>query len=169
MSFFQYFDFPDADNAYAIDTRDLHRRFLQTQRVCHPDTWAQEGDREGALAAAQSSQLNKAYQTLLSPLSRAQYILAQHGLEQSETETLENPEFIMEIMDARQEVEDADNMQQLNQLRAVNQERIDETIYEISVLLTDRNWEEARTATIRLKYWLGIHKAAEQRIHDLHD
>jgi len=118
MSFFQVFDLPDtsSDNPFVIDERDLRRRFLQTQRICHPDTWAQKGEREGALAAAQSAQLNKAYQTLLSPLSRAQYILEQQGIEQSETETLENPEFIMEVMEARQEVEDAAHEEGLHEI-----------------------------------------------------
>lgn len=73
-----------------------------------------------ALAAAQSSQLNKAYQTLLSPLDRAHYILSLHGVQESETEQLQDDEFIMQIMEARQEVEEATDAAEINHIKEIN-------------------------------------------------
>ncbi|KAF8527939.1 Co-chaperone Hsc20, partial [Hysterangium stoloniferum] len=165
MSYFHYFGLPDTDSTdpFNIDTRDLRRRFLQTQRICHPDTWAQKGEKELALAAAQSSQLNKAYQTLLSPLDRAQYILSLQGIEESESEKLEDQDLIMQVMEARQDVEDADNVEKLQQLKKVNQDRINETVDEIRTLISRKDWRSTREATIRLKYWLGIDHAAQER------
>lgn len=72
------------------------------------------------MAAEQSSQLNKAYQTLLSPLLRAEYILAAQGIHEDETDTLEDPEFIMEVMDIRQEIEDASDNETVTRLRTQN-------------------------------------------------
>lgn len=127
MSYFQYFDLPESNNPYTIDHRDLRHRYLQTQRICHPDAWAQKGQKEAVLASAQSSQLNKAYQTLLSPLTRAQYILSLNGYEQNETDSIEDKEFIMEIMEARQRVEDAADPGEMTRLREVNQGNINGT------------------------------------------
>ena len=46
MSYFNYFNLSTADSAnpYTLDTRDLRRRFLRAQRLCHPDAWAQKGE-----------------------------------------------------------------------------------------------------------------------------
>ncbi|GJJ09497.1 hypothetical protein Clacol_003720 [Clathrus columnatus] len=118
-----------------------------------------------SIAAAQSSQLNKAYQTLLSPLLRAEYILAKQGIYEDENEKLEDPEFITEIMDIRQEIEDASDDETLTRLSKKNKEKIDLTIGQVSQLIQDRNWKAAKTASTRLKYLLGIDKAAEKKIH----
>lgn len=73
-----------------------------------------------ALAAAQSSQLNKAYQTLLSPLDRAHYILSLHGVQECETEKLQDEELIMQVMEARQEVEEASDAVEINRIKEIN-------------------------------------------------
>lgn len=74
-----------------------------------------------SLAEAQSSTLNAAYRTLLSPVQRAQYILAQHGLPSSETEKLEEPELIMEIMDARESLDDSTSVAEVEAVRSRNE------------------------------------------------
>lgn len=73
------------------------------------------------LAAAQSSQLNRAYRTLLSPLERAHYILSLHGVEESETEKLQDEDFITQIMEARQEVEEASDPAEISRIKEINQ------------------------------------------------
>jgi energy-coupling factor transporter transmembrane protein EcfT len=114
------FGLSDAESSdpFNIDPQDLHHRILQTQHICHPDTWKQRGEveylfhmsqpiffscfsqTEFALATAQSSQLNKAYQTLLSPLNRVQYILSLQGVEEIESEKFEDQDLIMQVMEA---------------------------------------------------------------------
>jgi molecular chaperone HscB len=138
--------------------------------------------KEFALAAAQSSQLNKAYQTLLSPLNRAQYILSLQGVEETESEKLEDQDLIMQVMEARQAIEDTDDEEELQQLKKVNQganpfhlamiiiiiyaDRISETVEEIRTLISKKDWNSTREATIRLKYWLGIDHAAQERMQN---
>lgn len=62
---------------------------------------------DGELAHALSSRLNDAYQTLLHPLSRAEYILAQHGQAVAEGDQVEDQAFMMEVMEARETIEEA--------------------------------------------------------------
>ncbi|KAF8576555.1 Co-chaperone Hsc20 [Ramaria rubella] len=165
MSYFHYFNLPVADskNPFAIDTRDLRRRFLQAQRLCHPDAWAQKDERKLMLAAAQSSQLNKAYQTLLSPLERAHYILSLHGVEENELEKLEDEELITEVMEARQEIEEASSSEEISRIKQINKERIESTIRELEKQIGEENWKAAREWTVRLKYWLRIESAVKEQ------
>jgi len=73
-----------------------------------------------SIAASQSSLLNKAYYTLLSPVQRAQYLLAQHGQAMAETEQLQNQALIMEVMDAREELEEASSEEEIELVQKAN-------------------------------------------------
>lgn len=64
--------------------------------------------------------LNSAYKTLLSPLLRAQYILTLEGFPPSETDKFSDPEFIMEVMERREELEEAQNEEELEQISTKN-------------------------------------------------
>ncbi len=54
-----------------------------------------------------SGLVNEAYNTLLQPLSRIQYILSQHNLGVSETDQLDDPHLITEVIEMREALEDA--------------------------------------------------------------
>lgn len=48
--------------------------------------------------------MNKAYQTLLSPINRAEYFLQLHNVTIPEGNTAVNKEFLMEMMERNEEV-----------------------------------------------------------------
>jgi molecular chaperone HscB len=75
---------------------------------------------EYQLAQTQSSYLNKAYNTLKEPLARAQYMLALNGVEVSESESLEDPELLMEVMEIREEMEEAESEEDIERLKIEN-------------------------------------------------
>ncbi|KAH8120329.1 Co-chaperone Hsc20 [Phellopilus nigrolimitatus] len=166
LSYFDIFDLSSAPNRFKIDAKDLRFRFLRAQRICHPDAWSGQR-REHGMAAAQSSLLNSAYKTLLSPLLRAQYILTQEGFPPSETDKLTDQELIMEVMEAREELDDVESPEDVESIRSDNQGKIEETYNEIETLISEREWERARDAVVKLKYLEGIDSAAKERWHAL--
>lgn len=72
------------------------------------------------MAATQSSILNSAYKTLSSPVLRAQYILAQEGYPPLETDKLTDQELIMDVMEAREDLEDASSLEVIENIRERN-------------------------------------------------
>jgi molecular chaperone HscB len=55
-------------------------------------------------------------------LSRAQYLISQHSDSAiEETETLEDREFIIEVMDAREDIESASGIEELERILDENQ------------------------------------------------
>jgi molecular chaperone HscB len=70
------------------------------------------------MAQALSTIVNEAYQNLLNPLSRVEYILKKNGFEISETQSLDDVELISEIMEAREELENTEpgNLERITQL-----------------------------------------------------
>lgn len=72
------------------------------------------------MAQIQSSYLNKAYNTLKDPLARAQYMLALNGVEVAESESLEDPELLMEVMEIREQMEEAETEDDIKKLKQEN-------------------------------------------------
>lgn len=90
------------------------------QMTSHPDLFArledgQANERQAQLAAQQSMWINRAYQTLLRPLSRAQYILqlltGKNASDDKEGEVTrqfggEMTAFVMDVMEMQSQIED---------------------------------------------------------------
>jgi len=58
-------------HGYDLNARDLRNRMLKRQAALHPDRHSGTD-----LAAQLSARVNKAYETLASPLRRAEYIVS---------------------------------------------------------------------------------------------
>lgn len=76
--------------------------------------------RELDYAQLQSSVINKAYHTLKDPLSRAQYLLKEQGIQVNEGDSLSDPELLMEVMEFREELEEAQSEADIKPLKARN-------------------------------------------------
>ena len=66
--------------SYDLDMEDLSRRYRKVQASVHPDKFVNATDYERRLSLQWASQVNAAYQTLSSDLSRAIYILEIRGV-----------------------------------------------------------------------------------------
>ena len=60
---------------FRLDVTALDARYRELAAQVHPDRFAQAGDAERRLSLQWATRVNEAYQTLNSPLKRAQYLL----------------------------------------------------------------------------------------------
>jgi len=81
----------------------------------------------------------------------------------AETDKLDHQDqdFILEILDAREELEEASTEAEIEDIRARNQERIAETIRALEDAFEKRDWVRAKSECIRLRYWNGIESASK--------
>jgi molecular chaperone HscB len=80
-----------------------------------------------------SGLVNEAYNTLLQPLSRIRYILSQHDFGVSETDQLDDPRLIMEVIEIREALEDASSETEVEEIKKdVSGSR--ETIHSMSTI-----------------------------------
>lgn len=106
MNHFEFFNLPVA---YELDLAELQQRYRKLQQALHPDRHASGSERDKLMAVQRTAQLNDAYQTLRSPLLRAEHLLALRGVDmQHEQKTLQDPEFLMAQMEWRERVEELD-------------------------------------------------------------
>ena len=93
---------PDFD----VESDALSSRYRELARKVHPDRFADAGASEQRQALEQSANLNEAYQTLKSPTRRARYLLMLRGRELPLETTVQDPGFLMQQMQWREELEE---------------------------------------------------------------
>ncbi|MBR9789506.1 MAG: co-chaperone HscB [Vibrionaceae bacterium] len=104
MNHFELFGLP---SQFKLDGSLLSSQFRELQKRFHPDNFATASERDRLMAVQKAAQINDAYQILKNPISRAEYILAEQGTEiRGEQQTMQDPMFLMEQMELREELED---------------------------------------------------------------
>jgi len=99
------FDILKVPRSFAIDEQQVRKNYLQQSAACHPDRFTDPVQQ--AEAAEQSARLNHAYQALLDPEQRANTLIALHGGPAKEDDQSLPPDLLMEVMEAREELEAA--------------------------------------------------------------
>jgi molecular chaperone HscB len=96
----------DLQPAFRLDLEQLAVRYRELARSVHPDRFADAPEREQRVALERSASLNEAYQTLKSAPRRARYLLALKGDEVPLEVTVHDPDFLLQQMQWREELED---------------------------------------------------------------
>lgn len=90
---------------YELASSDLESRYLQAAAACHPDQFSDPLDQ--AEAAEKAAAINQAYRILKDPLSRAEELLRIVTGQASEKDVDLPPDFLMEMMERREALEEA--------------------------------------------------------------
>lgn len=151
---------PPPDGPFAIDLSALKKEFLQLQARAHPDLHPQADKKR---AEALSARINEAYKTLQNPLLRAQYLLSLRGIEVAEDETakVDDPELLMEVLEARENIEEAESEEDLVEMRERNEERIAESTEIIDQAFKRDDLDAAKSEAVKLRYWVNIKESIE--------
>lgn len=145
---------------FTIDLSALKREFLQLQARAHPDMHPQSDKKR---AEALSARINEAYKTLQNPLLRAQYLLSLRGIEVAEDETakVDDPELLMEVLEARELIEEAESEGDLVGLREENDEKIRRSEEVLEQAFKEDDIAGAREEAVKLRYWINIKESID--------
>ena len=104
-----YYEFFGLPVSFQVDSSALKQRYLKLQQQFHPDKYAGKTAQEQRLAAEYAADINQAYNTLKSPLLRAQYLLSLRGIDASgEAAINADVDFLMEQMRLREALAEVD-------------------------------------------------------------
>ncbi|CAG8495034.1 4387_t:CDS:2 [Paraglomus brasilianum] len=145
---------------YDIDMGELRRNFLTLQQRVHPDGYSQKDQKEYAYAQQQSSMINKAYQTLRDPIERSLYMLELNNVTIDEAESVDDPELLMEVLEAREQLEGASNEDEAKVVQDGSEARMNSLVEDISKAFKNKDYPLAKKLTIQLRYWNNIRNAA---------
>ena len=100
QNYFQLFNVPEA---YDLDVSTLAPRYRDIQSAIHPDNFANGSAQEKRLSVQQAALINEAFETLKSPLKRAQYMLSLRGIAINDQSAAKlDSGFLMEQMELRE-------------------------------------------------------------------
>ncbi|WP_105253780.1 co-chaperone HscB [Pseudoalteromonas sp. T1lg75] len=170
MRYFELFSIPVN---YDVDLQEIGARYLELQRAAHPDRHSGGSEREKLLAVQKTAEINDALQTLKHPLKRAEYMLAELGLElRGEQQTLQDPMFLMQQMELREELEEVKTSSDPDAAIAKLEQHIKELNSEYSNELQsllasqeENDWHKAADNVRKLKFVYKL-KDELERIED---
>jgi molecular chaperone HscB len=105
------------ERRFKQDREVLDARWKDLQRQAHPDKFSAQGAAAQRIAMQWSVRINEAYQRLKNPLKRAAYLCELHGaLVNAENNTAMPGAFLMQQMEWREELDDAQTAEDLEKI-----------------------------------------------------
>lgn len=162
---------------FAIDQRDMKKKYLALMSRHHPDRNYHRGllvssttpdddddepqkeDEDGQQTS--SADISRAYEELAAPHTRAAHLMALRGrpVTESLSQSVVGTEFLLQIMEIRERVDElasgggSDDDDDFRPLLQENDDRIAETCRELENALEKNDLDRALEMTARLQYW----------------
>ncbi|XP_053954642.1 iron-sulfur cluster co-chaperone protein HscB [Anastrepha ludens] len=162
-----YFDLLSFPRSFSLNEQELTRRFRQLQTLVHPDKFSNKTSREQNNSADWSALINRAYKTLSAPVERGQYILKLQGLQMPQDNSALDKEFLMEMMERNEEVEEANTSEELQRLNEGIVQELNESATELSSKFESNALNEVKSLLVKMKYLLSVQKSIKNKIQKL--
>jgi molecular chaperone HscB len=114
MNYFELFKLPQT---FGLDVATLESNYRKIQSESHPDRFVSASSAEKLASMHTATLANEAYQTLKSPGLRAAYLLSLQGVTAVDEKNNQMPaDFLMQQMEWREAIEDAENAGEVSTL-----------------------------------------------------
>ncbi|TMW45062.1 hypothetical protein DOY81_009854 [Sarcophaga bullata] len=152
---------------FDLELQALTKRFRQLQTIVHPDKFSNKSSREQTNSADWSSLINKAYKTLSIPIERGQYLLELQGLQIPQDNSALNKEFLMEMMERNEEVEEASTKNDLDEINERLNSELQTKVDDLTKVFASNDLEKAQSILVEMKYLLSIQKTVKNKLQTL--
>ena len=117
MNYFELFKLPQT---FSLDVATLESNYRKIQSESHPDRFVTASSAEKLASMQTATIANEAYQTLKSPGLRAAYLLSLQGVTAIDEKNNQMPaDFLMQQMEWREAIEDAENASDVSTLESL--------------------------------------------------
>ncbi len=138
---------------YEVDVDALERTYFELQRHLHPDRFANKSAKERALSQQQAVSLNEAFEVLKDPLKRADYLLQVSGGQGiSHDHTVNDPALLMEAMETREALMEAETLEAVNKLSDKARRDVRDCVRALGGAFQENDLQGANKLALRLKY-----------------
>ncbi|XP_040050722.2 iron-sulfur cluster co-chaperone protein HscB isoform X2 [Gasterosteus aculeatus] len=183
-----YFKTMDCDFTFSVDTQKLQRRYLQLQRALHPDNFSQKSvvgrrcgrepectsvqlhllvQTEQEYSESHSALVNKAYQTLLKPLSRGLYMLELEGIRTEEgTDPGADPRFLAELMEINEALDGALTPEDAEEIGRHTKGKLAVLTEAIDAALLEGELQAAKALLAQMKYFANIEEKVKEKLSE---
>ncbi|CAM9378184.1 unnamed protein product, partial [Hapterophycus canaliculatus] len=173
LNYFEMFNCPPS---VFLELKEVEKSFKDMQRAFHPDLFASKSPEEQEISAANSATANKAYQTLVQPMSRVKYLMRLLGSMALEEEGADDDktavpmDFLMEIMETRESLEHCATAGDAEAILLETKAAAEECLRGMDeALRAGGGKDELSDAAVRLRYLYRIEDEALRVMHRLED
>ena len=153
---------------FAQDRAQLDARWKELQREAHPDRFAAQGAAAQRVAMQWSARINEAYQRLKDPQRRAAYLCELNGAPiQAENNTAMPPDFLLQQMDLRERLDDAQTAEALDEIDAESRRLGREMLQKIEHQIDDRRDWPGAAQSVRALMFLDRLASDIDRRHEI--
>jgi molecular chaperone HscB len=152
---------------FTLSSAELEQRHRDLSRVLHPDRHVDAPPSARRAALERAVAVNDAYRVLRDPLTRAQSLLALHGVPLGDNDRAP-PALLLEVMELREALDEARaHPERVTALRATVARRIAEAqdllaqTFDGEVPPTPDALQRAREATVGLRYFRRFEEEAD--------
>ena len=140
--------------ALEIEPAVLDKAYFTQQRQWHPDRFVGKPPADRAKASVEAASVNDAYRTLKDPLARAFYLATLKGVElPGDSKTIDDPDLLMEAMEAREELHEAGTARAIDALAAKVRDDMVKSLAGLASLFLANDRPAIRKALLRLRYF----------------
>ncbi len=173
-----YFKLFGLSEQFALDTSKLANAFRELQAQYHPDRFVNADDKERRVALQSTGFINEAHESLKSPRLRARYLLTLKGVEfDDEIDTTSDGMFLMQQMEMREALEDAQSVSDDSETVLDAVEKIGKEVKGLSQSLQDDfvshfdtdNLVAAKEAVLKMKFFERLSKEVKTLTEKLED
>ena len=105
MDYFELYGLPQAP---VVDRSIVAKKYFELQKESHPDFFTQDTEAEMEGALERSAAINKAFNIFQSPEKTIEYFLQQKGVIEVDEKYSLPPDFLMEMMEINESMEEGD-------------------------------------------------------------
>lgn len=166
-----YFTLFDVPESYDIDLATLQTKLRELQKEFHPDKFANQDSITLNQALTASSLINQAYTTLEQPLQRAIYLLQLRGIAIDLVhDTKFKPEFLMQQIELREQISEAESEQDFDELEAVEknlQQSRSALEQQIGALFSTQKYTEINELIKQLSFFVKLEQMVSNILSQL--
>ena len=170
-NFFEIFSLPVT---WQIGRSLLDTRYRNLQREFHPDRYAAKGDTEKRLAVQTTALINQAYDSLKSPLKRAQYLLELAHIDANqESHITSDGAFLMQQIEFREALADlresSDAASELDSMHGQVQDNYLKLQNDFAAQHSAAQYNDAFDTVAKMQFFAKLLDEIEQRQEELED
>jgi len=156
-----FFEIFGLSQEFPVDAAKLAERYRDLQREFHPDRFAHKPEAERNLSVRWAATINQAFDTLKSPLKRAQYLLSEQGLDSTgDSNITSDVNFLMQQMMLREGLSEvrneSDPFSKLEELRGETTAEYQNLQEIFSMQFTDQQYSEALNTVAKMQFFAKL-------------
>jgi molecular chaperone HscB len=145
-----YFSWFGLSRRFLIDSNLLEQKYTELSRSFHPDRHVMASAAVKAEMLKKSADINDAYETLLSPVKRANYLLSLYGVNNKDIKA--DPETLMESLEWWEQLSSNEEAVFLQKFQQELEAKKSECIVALGAAFDKNNKNSAALLTAKLQY-----------------